>query len=371
MLLNVKENPVYANPTMDQAGGGTPVVQQVPVVKAPIVKDGTIGRRPDTLDRRLSVAPMMDWTDRHQRMLLRLLTKNTLLYTEMVVSGAILHGDVPRFLDFSPQEHPLALQIGGSDPDELAKCVKIATSWGYDEFNLNVGCPSDRVQSGRFGACLMADPALVRDGVHAMRQETDRPVTVKHRLGIDDLDTIDHLRHFIETVAEGGCRVFIIHARKAWLQGLSPKQNRDIPPLQYDRVYRMKAEYPDLTFVLNGGVPSLEDCQTHWDQGVDGCMIGRAAYQRPWILAGADRVLAGEGAPVPRSKSAVLHALTPYLAEQLAQGVPLHCMTRHMYGLLHGEPNARLWRRHLSEYAPKPGAGIEVWQRSLELLPPP
>ena len=341
----------------------------------PTVADTPVSYAPkgecDPLDRRLSVAPMMDWTDRHQRMFMRCLTKKTLLYTEMVVSGAILHGDRSRFLGFDPRERPLALQIGGSAPQELAQCVKIVEKWSYDEVNLNVGCPSDRVQAGRFGACLMAEPTLVRECVRAMRHETDRPVTVKHRIGIDDLDTLDHLRRFIETVAEGGCRVFIIHARKAWLQGLSPKQNREIPPLQYDRVYRMQAEYPDLTFVLNGGVSSLQECHPHWDQGVAGCMIGRAAYQQPWILAEADRVLTGGGEAVPPlGKTDVLRAFTPYLAAQLAQGVPLHCMVRHTYGLLHGEPNARLWRRHLSEKAPKRGAGIEVWHDALDLLPP-
>lgn len=319
------------------------------------------------IDYRLSVAPMMDWTDRHDRVFLRGLTKRTRLYTEMVVTGAILHGDKHRFLDFDAREHPLALQLGGSDPADLAACTRIADEWGYDEINLNVGCPSDRVSSGRFGASLMANPSLVRDCLIAMQAETDKPVTVKHRIGIDNLDSHDDLRRFIDTVANGGCKVFIIHARKAWLNGLSPKQNREVPPLRHDTVHRIKHEFPELTIILNGGLKSVGVCYPHLAY-VDGCMIGRAAYETPWILAEADRFLTGDPALPKPDRIDVLERFTPHIREHLQRGVPLQRMTRHVLGLFHGIPGARAWRRYLSENAPPRDAGLEVWENSIILI---
>lgn len=316
------------------------------------------------LDRRLSVAPMMDWTDRHERVFLRGLTRHALLYTEMVVTGAILFGDKGRHLDFDACEHPLALQLGGSDPGELARCARIAEDWGYDEVNLNVGCPSDRVSAGRFGACLMAEPALVADCVRAMRDATALPVTVKHRIGIDDLDSHDHLRRFIDTVAAGGCDTFIIHARKAWLQGLSPKQNREIPPLRHDVVQRIKREYPHLTIVLNGGLKSMGECAGLLGS-VDGCMVGRAAYETPYVMAEADSLIYGDAAQPPTRRQAVERFL-PYVEARLAEGVPLNRLTRHILGLYQGCPGARAWRRHLSENAHLRGAGVDVLLAALD-----
>lgn len=317
---------------------------------------------------RLSVAPMMDWTDRHERAFLRGLSRHALLYTEMVVTGAILFGDKGRHLDFDAIEHPLALQLGGSDPADLARCARIAQEWGYDEVNLNVGCPSDRVSAGRFGACLMAEPALVADCVRAMRDATALPVTVKHRIGIDDLDSHDDLRRFIDSVAGAGCRTFIIHARKAWLQGLSPKQNREIPPLRHDIVHRIKAEYPHLTIVLNGGLKTIAECADHLsapENAVDGCMIGRAAYETPYMLAEADSVLFGAAMPPPTRRQ-VVERFLPYVQARLDDGTPLNRMTRHILGLYQGCPGARSWRRHLSENAHLPGAGVEVIETALE-----
>lgn len=320
------------------------------------------------LDRRLSVAPMMDWTDRFDRAFLRCMTRRTLLYTEMVVTGAILHGHRERFLDFDAQEHPLALQLGGSDPAELATCARIAEDWGYDEINLNVGCPSDRVSAGRFGACLMAEPALVAEGVAAMRGATALPVTVKHRIGIDDLDSYDHLRRFIDTVADhGGCRSFTIHARKAWLNGLSPKQNREIPPLRHDVVHQVKRDYPELEIILNGGLKSVAEAKAHLD-AVDGCMIGRAAYETPYVMADADTLLFGEDTPPP-SRHEVVARYLPYVREKLAEGVPLFRMTRHLLTLFHGQPGARAWRRYLTEAVQTPGADAGIIEEALALVP--
>lgn len=313
------------------------------------------------LDRRLSVAPMLDWTDRHDRVFLRALTKHTLLYTEMITTGAILRGDRARHLDFDAAEHPLALQLGGSDPAALAECARIAEDWGYDEVNLNVGCPSDRVSSGRFGACLMAEPTVVAACVAAMRQATALPVTVKHRLGIDDLDSWEHVRAFVATVADSGCTVFIVHARKAWLSGLSPKENREIPPLRYEMVRALKDEFPALTFVLNGGIRTLEQAR---DNGVDGAMMGRAAYETPYVLAEADRVIFGDTREPP-SRDEVITSFLPYITDQVGRGVPLNAITRHILGLFHGEPGARIWRRHLSENAHKAGAGVDVVETAL------
>jgi tRNA-dihydrouridine synthase A len=316
---------------------------------------------------RLSVAPMMDWTDRHDRYFLRLLSRHTRLYTEMVTIGAILHGDKKRHLDFSPEEHPVALQLGGSDPAQLAECVRIAEQWGYDEVNLNVGCPSDRVQNGMFGACLMARPELVARCVEAMRGATRLPVTVKHRLGIDDLDSYELLTRFVRTVHEGGCDTFIVHARKAFLQGLSPKENRDIPPLRYEVVRQLKTDFPHLTVVLNGGVKSLEEARVHLEWA-DGVMIGREAYQNPYLLALVDSRVFGQSHPAPTRRQ-VVQALLPYAEAMLARGEHLSHLTRHILGLFAGKQGARGWRRVLSERACKPGAGMEVLRDALAQVP--
>ena len=319
------------------------------------------------LNRRLAVAPMLDWTDRHCRYFFRLLSRYTLLYTEMVTTGAALHGDRERLLVYDPAEHLLALQLGGCDPGELARCARIAAEFGYDEVNLNVGCPSDRVQSGRFGACLMAEPDLVADGVAAMRAAVELPVTVKTRIGIDDRDSYEALTDFVGRVASGGCEVFIIHARKAWLRGLSPKENREIPPLRYDIVYRLQRDFPDLTIILNGGLTNLDQAEDELRR-VDGVMIGRAAYENPYLLAEADRRFFGSDAPPP-SRHQVIRAFLPYVETQLQQGTPLHCMTRHVLGLFQGIPGARAWRRHLSEHAHRRGAGVEVLEAALRQIP--
>jgi len=319
------------------------------------------------LNRRLAVAPMLDWTDRHCRYFLRLLSRPTLLYTEMVTTGAALHGDRERLLAYDPAEHPLALQLGGCDPGDLARCARIAADFDYDEVNLNVGCPSDRVQSGRFGACLMAEPELVADGVAAMRTTVNLPITVKTRIGIDDRDSYEALTDFVGRVASGGCEVFIIHARKAWLRGLSPKENREIPPLRYDIVYRLKRDFPDLTIILNGGLRNLDQAEDELRR-VDGVMIGRAAYENPYLLADADRRFFGSDTPLP-SRHQVIRAFLPYVENQLQQGTPLHCMTRHVLGLFQGIPGARAWRRHLSEHAHRRGAGVEVLEAALRQIP--
>jgi tRNA-dihydrouridine synthase A len=322
---------------------------------------------PAVTGHRLSVAPMMDWTDRHDRYFLRLISRRTRLYTEMVTTGAILHGDKGRHLDFSQEEHPLALQLGGSDPAQLAECARIAEQWGYDEVNLNCGCPSDRVQNGMFGACLMARPELVARCVEAMRGATRLPVTVKHRLGIDDLDSYEHLTHFVRTISGAGCDTFIVHARKAWLQGLSPKENREIPPLRYEAVRQLKADFPHLTVVLNGGVKSLEEARAHLEWA-DGVMIGREAYQNPYMLALVDGLLFGEERPAPTRRQ-VVEALLPYVEEMLSRGVHLSRITRHILGLFAGQPGARGWRRVLSERACRAGAGMEVLRDALAQVP--
>lgn len=300
----------------------------------------------------------MQHTDRHCRYLLRLISRRILLYTEMVTSGAILHGDRAKFLDFDAAEHPLALQLGGSDPVELAQCAAIAQDWGYDEVNLNIGCPSDRVQSGRFGACLMAEPRRVADCVAAMRATCKLPVTVKTRIGIDDQDRYEDLLAFIEPVRAAGCGVFIVHARKAWLRGLSPKENRNKPPLDYARVYRLKRDYPDLTIVINGGVATLADTQEHL-RHVDGVMIGRAAYNDPYLLAGADRLIYGGNQRQP-DRYTVVEQFSHYVDTQLRRGVRLHQMTRHLLGLFQGQPGARAFRRILCEQGQRKDAGIEI-----------
>ncbi len=315
---------------------------------------------------RLSVAPMMDWTDRHCRVFHRQMTRRAMLYTEMVTAPAIVHGPKPRLLDYSPQEHPVALQLGGSDPAELALAVRIAQPWAYDEINLNCGCPSDRVQSGCFGAVMMERPELVAECVRAMQGETDAPVTVKCRIGVDDQDPETTLPAFIETLAGAGVRHVIIHARKAWLQGLSPKENREIPPLDHDLVVRMKRRFPELTLSINGGITSLEQAKTLLEQGLDGVMLGRAAYHDPAsVLIGADALWGDSFAP---DRIAVVDAMRPYIADHLAQGGRLHQITRHMLGLFTGKPGARGWRRVLSENASRSGAGLDVIDRALAEL---
>ncbi|MBN2631362.1 MAG: tRNA dihydrouridine(20/20a) synthase DusA [Rhodobacteraceae bacterium] len=312
---------------------------------------------------RLSVAPMMDWTDRHCRFFHRLMTRRAMLYTEMVTAPAVLHGPKARLLDYSAQEHPVALQLGGSDPAELAAAVRIARDWGYDEINLNVGCPSDRVQSGCFGAVLMERPKLVADCVAAMQAETDVPVTVKCRIGVDDQIPEEVLPDFIAQVSRAGVRHFIIHARKAWLQGLSPKENRDIPPLDYPLVLKMKHAFPELTICLNGGVATLDQARALLAQGLDGVMIGRAAYHDPGAtLIGADALWGDDPGP---DAETVVDLMLPYIDAHLSAGGKLHQITRHMLGLFAGRPGARGWRRVLSEGATREGAGPELVQRAL------
>ncbi|WP_037582935.1 tRNA dihydrouridine(20/20a) synthase DusA [Stigmatella aurantiaca] len=315
----------------------------------------------------LCVAPMMDWTDRHCRFFHRQLSRHTLLYTEMLTTGAVLHGDRDRLLGFEPAEHPVALQLGGSEPAALAEAARIGEAWGYDEINLNVGCPSDRVQSGRFGACLMAEPELVARLVAAMREAVRIPVTVKSRIAIDDMEEWPTLERFVRLISAEGCSRFIVHARKAWLQGLSPKENRDIPPLRYELVYRLKAEFPSLDISINGGIKTLEAAAEHL-RHVDGVMIGRAAYENPYLLAEADSRLFG-ASEAPRDRHDVVEAMLPYMEARRSQGAPLNAITRHMLGLFQGLPGARAWRRHLSENIHKPGAGPEVVTAALALVP--
>jgi tRNA-dihydrouridine synthase A len=315
---------------------------------------------------RFSVAPMLDWTDRHCRYFHRLLSSHALLYTEMVTTGAILHGNQQRHLQFNPAEHPLALQLGGSDPADLALCAKIGADFGYDEINLNVGCPSDRVQNGRFGACLMAQPELVADCVAEMRQAVQIPVTVKSRIGIDDMDSYQELTNFIAQVAAAGCETFIVHARKAWLSGLSPKQNRDIPPLRYDVVQQLKQDFPQLAIVINGGILTLEAAQELL-QELDGVMLGREIYHNPYLLAQVDAQIFNAAGPL-KSRHEIVLALQPYIEQQLQVGERLNSITRHMLGLFHGVDGARLWRRHLSENANKKGADQRVLMQALEFI---
>ena len=319
------------------------------------------------LDRRLSVAPMMDCTDRHCRSFHRLLTRRTLLYTEMVTTGALLHGDWRRFLAHEPAERPLALQVGGDDPGALAACAELAEGLGFCEVNVNVGCPSDRVQAGRFGACLMREPQVVAEAVAAMRARVRIPITVKHRLGVDEQEGFEPLAAFVDTVAAAGCEVFVVHARKALLAGLSPKENREVPPLRYELVYRLKAERPELTVVLNGGVASLDEAATHL-RHVDGVMIGRAAYHEPWLLARADSTIFGAASDPVADRVAAVEAFLPYLERQLAAGQPLARLTRHLVGLFHGEPRARRWRRLLTEGARRPGVGPDLVTEALSAV---
>jgi tRNA-dihydrouridine synthase A len=313
-----------------------------------------------------SVAPMMDWTDRHCRVFHRLLSRRARLYTEMLTTGAIIHGDRQRLLGFDASEHPLALQLGGSDPVDLATSAKIGEDFGYDEINLNVGCPSDRVKDGRFGACLMAEPELVASCVEAMKRAVRIPVTVKCRIGIDDQDPEVSLDRLACGVIAAGADVLIVHARKAWLNGLSPKENRDIPPLDYDRVYRLKAALPRVPVIINGGIASLEEAKAHLAH-VDGVMLGRAAYQEPWRLLNVDPALFGENAPHPTMKDA-FEAMMPYIERELARGTRLHAITRHFVGAFHAVPGARAFRRHLAEQGVKPNAGVNVLREAIALV---
>lgn len=317
---------------------------------------------------------MMDWTDRHERYFLRQITKKSLLYTEMITSGAILFGDRDRHLAFNLQEHPVSVQLGGSNTNDLAECAKICEDYGYDEINLNVGCPSDRVQSGKIGACLMAEPQLVADCLSAMNKAVKIPVTIKHRLGIDDFDSYEYLHRFVDTVAQSGCKTFIVHARKAVLNGLSPKQNRQVPPLIYARVYQLKQDFPKLEIILNGGVNSLDEVETHL-QKVDGVMLGRQAYQNPFILADVDSRFYSEDIEEQSvdvikkiTRQEVVQSILPYIQSEMDKGTRLQHIVRHILGLFHGQPNGKLWRRYLSENAHKENAKIDVVEKALNLV---
>ncbi|MBP6583390.1 MAG: tRNA dihydrouridine(20/20a) synthase DusA [Chromatiaceae bacterium] len=302
----------------------------------------------------LCVAPMLDWTDRHCRFFIRLISRHARLYTEMVTTGALIHGDRQRHLDFDPVEHPVALQLGGSDPEQLAACARMGEDWDYDEINLNVGCPSDRVQNGRFGACLMAEPALVADCVAAMKAAVRVPVTVKTRLGIDDRDSYPELHAFAAAMAAAGVDALFVHARKAWLKGLSPKENREVPPLRHDWVQRLKGDFPGLPMIINGGILDLDQALGLLDL-LDGVMIGRGVYQNPWLLATADRDIFGDPHPLP-DRHQILEAFIPYVEREMRLGVPLQAMTRHILDLFQGQPGAKHWRRTLSENVHLPGA---------------
>ena len=310
------------------------------------------------IDRRFCVAPMLDCTDRHARYFLRQISRHAVMYTEMVTTGALIHGDRSRFLDFDTAEHPIALQLGGSDPSAMAQCAEFAQEWGYDEVNINVGCPSDRVQSGSFGACLMQSPQLVAENVQAMASQVNIPITVKTRIGVDEQEPKQALWQLTDAVASAGCEVLLIHARKAWLKGLSPKENRDIPPLDYEIVYALKEDFPELEIIINGGIKTLKECQQHL-QVVDGVMMGREAYSNPYILSQVDEILYQEDGSV-LSREAVLMNYIEYCKDRLSEGTRLNHLSRHIIGLYHGEPNSRLWRQHISDHAHKEGAGLEV-----------
>ena len=314
----------------------------------------------------IAVAPMMDWTDRHCRYFLRLLSPHAQLYTEMVTAAAVVHGDADRFLRFNEQEHPLALQLGGSDPGWMAQAAATAASYGYDEININVGCPSDRVQSGQFGACLMANPGLVAECYTAMREETDVPVTVKSRIGINDQDSYQFLLAFVEPLVAAGCRKFVVHARIAILEGLTPKENRTVPPLDYERVYQLKRDFPQLVIVINGGLASVEQVDEVLEH-VDGAMIGRQAYHQPYFLAELEGHFNTTWCAPSRQE--VVEQMIPYIDRETGAGVPLNSITRHMLGLFAGQPGARAWRRYISENAHREGAGAEVLVNALNAMP--
>lgn len=311
-----------------------------------------------TTNHAFCVAPMLDWTDKHCRFFHRLISQHAFLYTEMVTTGALLHGDHHRFLQFDVTEHPVSFQLGGSHPKDLATCARMIEDYAYDEVNLNVGCPSDRVQNGRFGACLMAEPELVAECVAAMRQAVSIPVTIKSRIGIDERDSYEGLVHFIATVADAGCSTFIVHARKAWLSGLSPKQNREVPPLRYDMVYQLKNDFPALEIILNGGITTLDQAEEILKH-VDGVMMGREAYHNPYLLADVDKRFFTESRE-PKSRQEIVMRLIPYIQQQLESGARLNNISRHILGLFHGEAGARGWRRHISENVSTPDADENV-----------
>lgn len=315
---------------------------------------------------RFSVAPMMDWSDRHCRYLWRLISSHTRLYSEMVTTGALLNAQPDRFLSYNDEEHPLALQLGGSHATDLAKCTQLAKQWGYDEVNLNCGCPSDRVQNGMIGACLMAHPTIVAEAYEAMQESVDIEVTIKHRIGIDDMDNYQGMVDFIAPIAERGCKTFIVHARKAWLKGLSPKENRDVPPLEYPFVHRLKAEFPHLTIVINGGIKTLDDTLAHLDH-VDGVMIGREAYSNPYLLAGVDQQLFGSTRPIP-SRIDIAQQYIDYCRQVVAGGTRIHHLSRHILGLFQGEKGARAFRRHISENAHYKDANADLLVDALKYI---
>jgi tRNA-dihydrouridine synthase A len=322
--------------------------------------------RPSFDSHRFCVAPMLDWTDRHERYFLRLMSRHAYLYTEMVTTGALIYGDRARYLQFHAQEQPIALQLGGSDPKDLAECAKMAEDYGYNEVNINVGCPSERVQKGAFGAYLMAEPQLIAECVETMRSAVTIPITVKNRIGIDEQQEEQSLRQFIDIVSQAGCDTFIIHARKAWLKGLSPKENRNIPPLNYDLVYRIKNECPLLNIIINGGIKTIESSQQHL-QAVDGVMLGREVYHNPYLMMQVDNVLYAS----PRetfSRKQILQQYFVYIEQQMQQGIPLKRMSRHLLGLFQGQAGAKAWRRYISENAYKEGAGIEILQTAMDCV---
>ena len=317
------------------------------------------------INRTISVAPMLDWTDKHCRYFLRQISQHALLYTEMVTTGAIIFGK-GDYLGFNQEEHPVALQLGGSNPTDMARCASEAQKYGYDEVNINVGCPSDRVQNGRFGACLMAEPETVAACINSMQAEVDIPVTVKSRIGIDDMDEYEDLTRFIDVVAASGCNTFIVHARKAWLKGLSPKQNRDVPPLMYDRVYQLKQQFPELHISLNGGVKTLDDAQLHLNH-LDGVMIGREVYSNPYILAEVDKRFYQDHS-ISKTRPEVVLAMLPYVEQQIALGARPWNIARHMLGLFQGQAGGRIWRRYLSQNGTKAGVGVELLTDALDVL---
>lgn len=317
-------------------------------------------------NHRFCVAPMLDWTDRHERYFLRLISRHAYLYTEMVTTGALIYGNSDRYLQFNHQEQPVALQLGGSDPEALVECVKMAEDYGYNEVNINVGCPSERVQKGAFGACLMAEPELIADCVDAMRSVVKIPITVKNRIGIDEQDEEQSLREFIDIVSQSGCETFIIHARKAWLKGLSPKENRDVPPLNYELVYQIKDEHPHLEIIINGGIKTIESSLEHLQQ-VDGVMLGREVYHNPYLMMQVDESIYADGGKV-LSRRQILEQYFSYIEQQMGQGVYLKHLSRHLLGLFQGQPGAKAWRRYISENAHKEGAGIEVLEQAMKLI---
>lgn len=324
-------------------------------------------KKSNNLNRAFCVAPMLDCTDKHERFLLRLISKHAVLYTEMITTGALIHGDKSRFLDFNESEHPVALQLGGSDPDDMTRSAELVQQWGYDEVNINVGCPSDRVQSGSFGACLMKAPEIVAQNVKQMQAAVDIPVTVKCRIGVDEQEPRDSLWALVEASAGAGCDVFVVHARKAWLKGLSPKANRDVPPLDYELVYQLKEAFPELEIIINGGIDTIEQCQTHL-QYVDGVMVGREAYSNPYMMAPVDQTFYQDDTP-SRSRDQVMRDYMDYIDMRLSEeGCRLNQLSRHVVGLFHGEPRSRLWRRHISQNAHLPGSDRQVLEDAYQAM---